>query len=203
MSLAGFGRPIVGTDESVAPADDALLARVALGDQAAFRLLAERHVKRALAIAQRTLGNAADAEEVVQEAMLKVWTHAGEWHPRGARFSTWLYRVVVNLALDRVRRPRAAAGGEAMDHVADPAPGPGDHAEGAEIRRAINAALGEMPERQRMAVVLCYFEDLSCAEAARVMDVSVSTMESLLVRGRRSLRGKLTAAGLALDGGTE
>ncbi len=83
--------------------DEALMALVAKGDQWAYRRLAGRHLPAMLGLARRILGNSADAEEVVQEAMLRVWTHAPRWQPLAA-FRTWLTRIVVNLCLDRKRR---------------------------------------------------------------------------------------------------
>ena len=103
--------------------DEALMARVARGDEAAFRALAGRHLPAMLGLARRILGNAADAEDVAQEAMLRVWTHAPRWQPL-ALFRTWLTRVVVNLCLDRKRRaPWVAL--EAAGEIVDPAPGAG------------------------------------------------------------------------------
>src|ERR1700733_8624655 len=86
--------------------DDALLDRLAANDEVAFRTLVERHIDRAYAIALRIVGNAADAEDVVQDTMLKVWTHRGRWQQGRAKFSTWLYRVVSNRCIDLHRRPR-------------------------------------------------------------------------------------------------
>ena len=101
--------------------DEALMARVARGDERAFRALARRHLPAMLGLARRILGNAADAEDVAQEAMLRVWTHAPRWQPL-ALFRTWLTRVVVNLCLDRKRRaPWVAL--EAAGEIVDPAPG--------------------------------------------------------------------------------
>ena len=103
--------------------DEALMARVARGDEAAYRLLSRRHVPAMLGLARRILGNAADAEDVAQEAMLRVWTHAPRWQPL-AQFRTWLTRVVVNLCLDRKRRaPWVAL--EAAGEIVDPALGAG------------------------------------------------------------------------------
>jgi RNA polymerase sigma-70 factor (ECF subfamily) len=98
VPLAGQGRPL---DE-----DDQLLRLIAQHDEPAFRKLVERHIDRAFGLALRILRNAADAEDVVQDSMLKVWTHRGTWQEGKARFSTWLYRVVTNRCLDLRRRPR-------------------------------------------------------------------------------------------------
>jgi RNA polymerase sigma-70 factor (ECF subfamily) len=160
------------------------------GDGSALRILAQRHVRRALAIAERILGNKSDAEEIVQEAMLRIWTHAHYWKPERARFVTWFQRILVNLCLDRTRRPAMAALDESH-HPVDPTPGPDVQAEGRQVGRAIAAAIGALPARQRVALTLCYYQDMSCAEAAKVLAISVSSMEALLVRGRRTLREQL------------
>src|SRR5947209_935410 len=96
--------------------DEDLMLRVATGDASAFQLLARRHTSAALGLARRVTGNAADAEEIVQEALLRVWINAPRWRPL-ATFKTWFYRVVVNLCLNRLRRAPFAA----LDDVADPA----------------------------------------------------------------------------------
>ena len=162
------------------------MARTAQGDARAFRALAERHTGRALGLARRILRNDALAEEIVQDAFLRVWTHAPRWRPQAA-FRTWLYRIVVNLCLNAKRRvgdlPLEAAGG-----VADPAMAADARMEAAERDRRLAAAVDALPERQRAAIVLTYQEGLGNAEVAAVLDTSVSGVETLLVRARRALR---------------
>jgi RNA polymerase sigma-70 factor (ECF subfamily) len=169
--------------------DEALMARVARGDQQAFRTLAGRHVPAMLGLARRILGNAADAEDVAQEAMLRVWTHAPAWRPLAA-FRTWLARVVVNLCLDRKRRaPWVAL--EAAGDIVDPAPGASEQTESDERDRMVAAAIVRLPTRQRTAIVLTYGDGMSNAEVAEILDTSVSAVETLLVRGKQNLRRAL------------
>ena len=171
------------------PADHDLMARAAKGDQRAFRTLAERHTGAALRLARRILGNEAMAEDVVQDALLRVWINAPRWRPEAA-FRTWLYRIVVNLCLNAKRR----AGDlplDAAEQVADPAPAADTQLETRERDRALAAAIGALPERQRAAIVLSYQEGLSNAEVAGVLDTSVSSVETLLVRAKRALRTSL------------
>src|SRR5882757_11052000 len=105
--IAGDGAPDAPAQAPRVPdEDDALLDRLAANDEVAFRTLVERHIDRAYAIALRIVGNAADAEDVVQDTMLKVWTHRGRWQQGRAKFSTWLYRVVSNRCIDLRRKPR-------------------------------------------------------------------------------------------------
>jgi len=166
--------------------DEALMARIARGDEPAFRALAGRHLPIMLGLARRILGNAADAEDVVQEAMLRVWTHAPRWQPL-ALFRTWLTRVVVNLCLDRKRRaPWVAL--DAAGEIVDPAPGAGEKAERDERDRMVAAAIAKLPARQRAAIVLTYGDGMSNAQVADVLGTSVSAVETLLVRGKQNLR---------------
>lgn len=169
--------------------DEALMARVAKGDQRAFRELARRYLPIMLGVARRILGNAAEAEDVAQEAMLRVWTHAPRWQPL-ALFRTWLSRVVVNLCLDRKRKaPWVEL--EAAGEIADPAPLAGEAAETAERERLLAAAIAELPDRQRAAIVLSYTEGMSNAQVAEILDTTVSAVETLLVRGKQNLRRAL------------
>lgn len=172
------------------PSDEVLMTAVAAGSRAAFACLTRRHLPRSLALATRVTGNSHDAEEVVQDAFVQVWTHAGRWRGDGARFTTWLYRVIVNRALDYRRRRRFEPLDEAAE-VADQNPDAETQACANELAMAADAALAALPERQRTALTLCYHGGLSCAEASEVLKVTVSTMESLLVRGRRGLRARL------------
>jgi RNA polymerase sigma-70 factor (ECF subfamily) len=171
--------------------DDALMARVIAADVRAFERLSRRYARPALGVARRVIGRG-DAEDLVQEALLRVWTQAHRWDPARGGFATWFYRILINLCLDHRRRPASAELDQA-DQPVDPAPGPHARAEGRQIGRAIAGALASLPVRQRIALALCYDEDLSCAEAAKVLRISVSAMEGLLVRGRRALREQLSA----------
>jgi len=169
--------------------DEALMARIAGGDEPAFRALARRHLPSIVGLARRILGNAADAEDVAQEAMLRVWINAPRWQPL-ALFRTWLTRVVVNLCLDRKRRaPWVAL--EAAGDIVDPAPGPAAQREADEAERLVAAAIAALPARQRAAIVLTYREGLSNAESAEILATTVSAVETLLVRAKQSLRRTL------------
>jgi RNA polymerase sigma-70 factor (ECF subfamily) len=169
--------------------DEALMAQVARGDERAYHRLTRRHLPAMLGLARRILGNAADAEDVAQEAMLRVWTHAPRWQPLAA-FRTWLTRVVVNLCLDRKRRAAWVAL-EAAGEIVDPSPGAGERAEVDERERLLAVAVGELPDRQRAAIVLTYSEGMSNAQVAEVLDTTVSAVETLLVRGKQNLRRAL------------
>ena len=169
--------------------DEALMARVARGDERAFQTLTRRHLPAMLGLARRILGNATDAEDVAQEAMLRVWTNAPRWQPL-ALYRTWLTRIVVNLCLDRKRRaPWVAL--EAVGEIVDTSPGATEKAEHDERDRLVAAAIGELPDRQRTAIVLTYGDGMSNAQVAEILDTSVSAVETLLVRGKQNLRRAL------------
>ena len=172
--------------------DEALMARVARGDEPAYRTLTRRHLPAMVGLARRILGNAADAEDVAQEAMLRVWTHAPRWQPLAA-FRTWLTRVVVNLCLDRKRR-RPWVVLEAAGEIVDPTPGVTELAEQSERERLLAAAIADLPARQRAAIMLTYSEGMSNAQVAEILDTSVSAVETLLIRGKQNLRRKLESA---------
>lgn len=170
--------------------DEALLARIARNDGAAVREMVGRKLPRILAVAVRILGDRVEAEDIAQETFLRIWRLAPRWESGRARFDTWLYGVALNLCRDRLRRRREVYIAEPPE-TADPGPPP-DHAlqEGDTIR-TVEAALAMLPERQREALVLQYYEELSNTEAAAAMGVSIEALESLLARGRRNLRAFL------------
>jgi len=178
--------------------DRSLMARIVARDAQAFAELSERHASVALALAHRIVRNSADAEDVVQDSLTRLWIFADRWNPEAARFSSWFYRIVSNQAISRLRRKTT----ESIDAIAEPpdaTPGPHDQLAGREIGKAIAQAIRRLPDRQRAAIALCYDQGLSCAEAAEAMDVSIGTMESLLFRARRSLRDWLSGISSDLE----
>ncbi len=167
--------------------DSELLDKLATGDEVAFRMLVERHIDRAYAIALRIVGNAADAEDVVQDTMLKIWSHRGRWQHGRAKFSTWLYRVISNRCIDLRRKPRNE-NVETVPEVADSQPGAVEIIERNELNGMLELAMQRLPEQQRIAVIFSYHENMSNGEIAQVMDTTVAAVESLLKRGRQQLR---------------
>ena len=157
-------------------------------------MLTLRLTPRVLAHAARLLGNRAEAEEVAQEAMLRLWRQAPHWRAGEARVTTWLYRVVANLCIDRQRRARG--GTVALDAVAeppDPAPGVPARMQDRARAEALQAALLALPDRQRQAVVLRHIEGLANPEIAAIMETTTEAVESLTTRGRRALTAALAA----------
>lgn len=179
------------------PSDEALLRRYAAGDPQAAQLLLDRLAPRLYRLALRLLADAAEAEDVVQEAMLRLWQIAPRWQSGAAQPGTWVYRVAMNLATDRLRRRR----GVALDTVAEPAdesPAPFEAMLEADRTRALEAALAQLPDRQRQAVVLRHLEGLPNPEIADLMGVNVEAVESLTARGKRRLAELLSARRLDL-----
>lgn len=170
--------------------DDALMARVAGGDAAAADALIARHAPRALSLARAMLRDPAEAEDVAQEAMLRLWRQAPSWAAGRARVSTWLHRVVSNLAIDRMRR-RARLSWEDPPEQEDDAPAVLDALAALERRDALRAALADLPDRQRAALALRHFAELGNPEIAERLGLSVEAVESLLARGRRGLAKRL------------
>ena len=185
VPLAPDSTPVAA--EIVFDEDSELLDKLATGDEVAFRLLVERHIDRAYAIALRIVGNAADAEDVVQDTMLKIWSHRGRWQHGRAKFSTWLYRVISNRCIDLRRKPRNE-NVETVPEVADGQPGAVEIIERNELNGMLELAMQRLPEQQRIAVIFSYHENMSTGEIAQVMDTTVAAVESLLKRGRQQLR---------------
>jgi RNA polymerase sigma factor (sigma-70 family) len=170
--------------------DTDLVQRAGQGDRAAAQALMARHLPKMLTLARRMMGSQAEAEDAVQDAFLKLWTHAARWQPGKAKFETWLYRVTVNKCYDRLRKRSGASLDEAAE-IADPAPAADFVLENAALAGEIEAALAVLPERQRAAILLCHTQECGNIEAAEILGISVEALESLLARGRRTLRAKL------------
>jgi RNA polymerase sigma-70 factor (ECF subfamily) len=173
--------------------DASLLARAADGEAAAARLLAARRAPRLLATARRMLNDAAEAEDVAQEAFLRLWRIAAEWRDGEAAVGTWLHRVVVNLCLDRLRRRGRWGALDEAEEPPDPAPSAIDRLAAADRAEALSRAIARLPDRQRAAVTMRHFEEMGAADIAQALGVSVEAVESLLARARRKLADALAA----------
>jgi RNA polymerase sigma-70 factor (ECF subfamily) len=178
--------------------DEDLFEAVSGGDEAAFAALVDRHLPKVLALATRMTGSHAEADDVAQEALLRVWTRGSLWRPGSAKFGTWLHRVTMNLCIDRLRR-RTFQPIEDAETLPDQSSDPASDAESSELKRAVEAALDALPGKQKAAIVLCHYEGFTGKEAAAILGISVLAVQSLLVRARSTLRQ--TLAGYADDAG--
>lgn len=175
--------------------DDALMVLYVNGDRPAALALAHRITPRVLGYATRLLGgDRAEAEDVAQETMLRLWRVAPTWRQGETKVTTWAYRVATNLCIDRQRSRRRKA-----QVALDDAPEPADVGQGADGRMqdtqrmaALEAALATLPDRQRQAVVLRHLEGLTNPEIATVLEIGVEAVESLTARGKRALAAALS-----------
>jgi RNA polymerase sigma-70 factor (ECF subfamily) len=182
--------------------DDALMQRIADGDRGAFAVVVGELSPRLLRFCRSVLtANPAEAEEVVQEALLRLWQQAGRWQPNG-RISTWLHQVAYRLSIDSIRRRRPSVAIDSVeDDLEDGEAAPDVRLMRIETVGAVRAAIGRLPDRQRAALLLCHFQEMSQIDAAAVMELGESAYESLLARARRRLRILLSNANEKDKGG--
>lgn len=172
------------------PSPSGLLRRIVAREEAAFTAVVAAHYGRIVRMAVRLLNNAADAEDVAQEAFLKLWNDAAGIRDESG-LPAWLMRVASNLAFDRLRRKTPGAAAEFID-IADERTTADRDQRRAGISATIDGALAALPERQRLALVLVHFEGCEQKVAAAAMEVSIDALESLLARARRGLRAALS-----------
>lgn len=177
--------------------DESLMLRVQSQDHQAFSLLVQRHTQRFFACAYRTLGHVQECEDVVQEAFIKLWQKPGGWDAsKGVKFTTWFYRVVTNRALDVLRARKPNLGSGVLDFMADERQNVAQDFQDKEDEDLIERAIHSLPERQRTALNLCFYEGLSQKDAAQIMGVQIKALESLLMRAKTGARDYLIREGL-------
>lgn len=171
--------------------DHELLARIQDGNHHAFGVLVQRHAERLYRLAYRYVQSKETAEDIVQDAFLKLWENPVRWQPeRHSKFTTWFYRIVINLCLDwqKKKRPLALL---AESPLADAR----ETLDATMIRRQAQTMLEQeiatLPERQRTALHLCFAEGLSNQEAADVMGVQVKALQSLIMRAKARLKERM------------
>lgn len=172
--------------------DVRLMQAIQKGDKKAFNQLMSRHLNRLHAFAQRLLGDAGEAEDVVQETFLRVWQKAGQWQPGAARVTTWLHSIAHNLCIDRLRRRKPSSGlEEAAELQSETHEQPAQQLQQHQVTQHLQMAMQKLPETQRSALLLCHYQGLSNKEAAELLSISLSALESLLARARRNLKQHL------------
>lgn len=174
--------------------DRQLLERIRQGNHEAFALLVRRHANRFYRLAYRFVSEQTEAEDIVQEAFVKLWERPGMWQAeRNTAFTTWFHRVVVNLCLDRRKKKRAMPLAE-ESWVPDERQTQEEALLSGERQALLEAHIAALPERQRVALNLCFYEGLSNQDAAEVMGVRLKALQSLLMRAKTTLKEKLQAA---------
>ena len=167
------------------------MQRIQKKDTRAFEQFVDRYLTPLHHFAYRWLGNHADAQDVIQEAFLRIWNHAQQWkHTGKAQVSTWVYRIVYHLCIDHHRRIHSDLT-ELSDEFPDTKASPEQVLQQKQISDQVKEILQQLPERQRSAIILCYYQELSNRQAAEILEVNLQALESLLARGRRTLRQKL------------
>ena len=183
--------------------DAELLARFAQSDRAAAQVLTARLAPVVYAQAFRMLGDRAEAEDITQDSLLRLWHAAPDWQAGQAKVTTWLYRVTSNLCIDKMRK-RKRQSSDAVREMPDDGPDMERRLQDRARARALRAALSDLPDRQKKAMVLRHLEGLSNPDVAQIMQISVEAVESLISRGKRSLADALApqkkALGLEDDG---
>lgn len=171
--------------------DEDALSLMAQGDASGLELLMTRHLATIKSLAWHMLGDDGTAEDIAQDVFLKTWLKAASWEPGQAKIITWMRRVTTNMCLDRLRKHKEKLPGELPDMISEDA-GADQTLVEAEQSARVQAALQELPERQRAAITLCHYQYCSQSEAADILGVSVRAYESLLARARRSLKAMLS-----------
>ncbi len=170
--------------------DEVLMQAIQSRDSKAYESAVRQHMKPISHYAYRMLGNSKDIEDIVQETLLRLWTHADSWQPGKAGVSTWLHRIAHNLCIDYLRKDKSSVSVEPPDEL-ESSERPDRLPEQQERSEALRLALNALPERQRSALILSHYQGLSNREVAQIMDISVDALESILARARRGLKAQL------------
>jgi RNA polymerase sigma-70 factor (ECF subfamily) len=168
------------------------MRRIREGDMEAFRLLVEAHQARVIGTISKMLGSEAEAEDLAQQVFIRVWRSAPRYKPT-AKFTTWLFRITRNLVFNEMRRRRHFV--EQNEDAAEPVERPEREPDQAlleeELQTAIQEAINQLPEVQRLAIVLRRYEELPYEDIARILGTSVPAVKSILFRARAELRERL------------
>ena len=173
--------------------DDNLIKRICENDQQAYEELVNKYINRAISFSQRMLNNRQAAEDVAQEAFLKVWEVADRWRPE-AKFSAWFHTVLYNLCIDKIRLDNKYNIVESEEKIETLLINQEDRYNKHQMKNFIAEAIARLPERQRAALILFYYQDLSLYESAEVLNLNANAFDSLLFRARKNLSKLLTGS---------
>lgn len=182
--------PLSQVDGPATDPDSDIIPGLMAGNETAFAALVDRHVSTLQALAHHMLGDVFMAEDVTQTVFLKTWQNAPQWVPGQARLLTWMRRVATNQCLDILKKKRPLL----MENLPEPAaddPAAYDELVASDREQAVIAGLAALPDRQRAALTLSYYQHVSQIDGAQILEISVSAYESLLVRARKSLKKTL------------
>ncbi|NQZ13893.1 MAG: sigma-70 family RNA polymerase sigma factor [Alphaproteobacteria bacterium] len=183
--------------ENLDDTDESLARRLKNGDHQAFSTLVRRHSDMYYRAAYRILQNKEDAEDMVQAAFLKLWDKPALWKDgKGATFKTWFYKIVMNQCLDFKRKTKSVVRIEGIENMVSYGSDAEQEMTMSEEQRRVENAISLLPDKQKMAIGLCYDDALKQKEAAHIMGVSLKAFESLLGRAKQNLKGTLTREGL-------
>ena len=176
--------------------DESMMERVKEHDHQAFSILVERYSRQFYASSYRIVMNQYEAEDIVQEAFLKLWDRPEIWKSgKGAKFTSWFYKIVMNLSLDRYRKNKKTECLDTQNNDFEMQAAQHSDLQDREEQAALNKALKSLPEKQLMALNLCFYEEKSRKEAADIMNISVKALESLLMRAKQGIRDELYRQG--------
>ena len=174
--------------------DVELVEQIATGSVTAFEKLMSRNLTKIVSFANHILSDEGEAEDVAQESFLKLWHLAEKYDPQKAKFTTWFYKIVTNLCIDKLRKYKKEKHNEPLDKAYEITQdiNPDKNIEQQQLARRVQAEIFSLPERQRLALVLCHYQSLKIHEASEIMDISRDAMESLVARARRNLKQSLS-----------
>jgi RNA polymerase sigma-70 factor (ECF subfamily) len=171
----------MGVDESD------LIKQSVAGDESAYQLLLEKHLPSLSNYVMRMMANTAEADDIIQETFIRLWTRGNKFNPETAKLTTWLHNIAHNLCIDYFRKNSRLVDNSIELPIAV-APGPEEDLAHQGLAENIQQAMMSLPERQRSAIIMCHYQGLSNKDAAAVLNVSVDALESLMARGRKKLR---------------
>lgn len=182
--------PLTTVNNWIDKTDQQLMEHIGSGDKSAMTEFVSRYYNRILDFAKRHLNRLMDAEDIAQEAFIRVWRKASQWQDRHLPPHSWLYRITYNLCIDQLRKTKPETDVDEQGSLANDDL-PENNIYQQQTEKLLDNALRTLPERQCTAIVLCNYQGFSNRDAASIMDITVEALESLLSRGRRQLRKKL------------